>query len=81
MFVVFTGFASGFLPQPHKLLNNHSVALSWQRPAIADQKTEYVVHWYPVGYIERIQWIRVLNTTANITGKFDWMIRVKTSQN
>ncbi|XP_051752447.1 interleukin-12 receptor subunit beta-2 isoform X1 [Ctenopharyngodon idella] len=62
------GFASGFLPQPHKLLNNHSVALSWQRPAIADQKTEYVVHWYPVGYIERIQWIRVLNTTANITG-------------
>ncbi|XP_067230916.1 interleukin-12 receptor subunit beta-2 isoform X2 [Chanodichthys erythropterus] len=60
------GLASGFLP--HKLLNNHSVALSWQRLAIAGQVTEYVVHWYPVGYTDRIQWIRVLDTTANITG-------------
>ncbi|KAG1938533.1 interleukin-12 receptor subunit beta-2 [Pimephales promelas] len=59
---------SGFLLQPHKLLNNHSVALSWQQPAIAGHRTEYVVHWYPVGDIEGIQWIRVLHTTANITG-------------
>lgn len=75
MFIVFTGLASGFLQ--HKLLNNHSVALSWQRLAIAGQVTEYVVHWYPVGHTDKIQWIRVLDTTANITGKFDQMIRVK----
>lgn len=73
MFIVFT-VRSGFPQQPHKLLNNHSVALSWQRAAIAGHRTEYVVHWYPVGDIEGIQWIRVLDTTANITGKFDWMI-------
>ncbi|XDV35711.1 hypothetical protein PO909_005605 [Leuciscus waleckii] len=59
---------SGFLQQPHKLLNNHSVALSWQQAAIAGHITEYVVHWYPVGDIEGIQWIRVLDTTAHITG-------------
>ncbi|XP_067315993.1 interleukin-12 receptor subunit beta-2 [Pseudorasbora parva] len=58
---------SGFLQQP-QLSNNHSVDLSWQKPDIADHTSEYVVHWYPVGDIEGIQWIRVQGTTAKITG-------------
>nr|XP_021332417.1 interleukin-12 receptor subunit beta-2 isoform X1 [Danio rerio] len=57
---------SGFLS--HKSLSNHSIALSWPRLAIAGNITEYVVHWYPVGDIEEIQWIRVVDTKANITG-------------
>ncbi|XP_059426915.1 interleukin-12 receptor subunit beta-2-like [Carassius carassius] len=60
----FPGLVSGFLS--HRPLNNHSVALSWHKPAIAG--TEYVVHWYPVGNIEAIQWIRVVDSTAHITG-------------
>ncbi|XP_016335822.1 interleukin-12 receptor subunit beta-2-like [Sinocyclocheilus anshuiensis] len=60
----FPGLVSGFLS--HRPLNNHSVALFWHKLAIAS--TEYVVHWYPVGNIEAIQWIRVVDTTAHITG-------------
>ncbi|XP_043097614.1 interleukin-12 receptor subunit beta-2 isoform X2 [Puntigrus tetrazona] len=58
------GLFSGFTQQ--RPLNNHSVALFWQKLAIAGP--EYVVHWYPVGNIEAIQWIRVAGITANITG-------------
>uniref|UniRef100_A0A8C0Y0A3 Interleukin 12 receptor, beta 2a n=1 Tax=Cyprinus carpio carpio TaxID=630221 RepID=A0A8C0Y0A3_CYPCA len=60
----FPGLVSGFLS--HRTLNNYSVALFWHKLAIAG--TEYVVHWYPVGNIEAIQWIRVVDTTAHITG-------------
>ncbi|KTG47911.1 hypothetical protein cypCar_00001743 [Cyprinus carpio] len=66
----FPGLVSGFLS--HRTLNNYSVALFWHKLAIAG--TEYVVHWYPVGNIEAIQWIRVVDTTAHITGKFNWMV-------
>ncbi|KAF4112282.1 interleukin-12 receptor subunit beta-2 isoform X2 [Onychostoma macrolepis] len=60
----FPGLVSGLVS--HRPLNNHSVALFWHKLAIAG--TEYVVHWYPVGNIEAIQWIRVVDTTAHITG-------------
>uniref|UniRef100_A0A9J8BVJ8 Interleukin 12 receptor, beta 2a n=3 Tax=Cyprinus carpio TaxID=7962 RepID=A0A9J8BVJ8_CYPCA len=58
------GLHTGLLS--HKPLNNHSIALFWPKFDIAG--TEYVVHWYPVGNIEGIQWIRVVDTTAHITG-------------
>lgn len=70
MLFVFAGLVSGLVS--HMPLNNHSVALFWHKLAIAG--TEYVVHWYPVGKIEAIQWIRVVDTTAHITGKFNWMV-------
>ncbi len=73
---MFTDPASGFVS--HRPLNNHSAALFWRNLAIAG--TEYVVHWYPVGNIEAIQWIRVVDTTAHITGKFNWMVWVEKNQ-
>ncbi|XP_016431571.1 interleukin-12 receptor subunit beta-2-like [Sinocyclocheilus rhinocerous] len=60
----FPGLVTGLLS--HRPLNNHSIALFWPKLDIAG--TEYVVHWYPVGNIEGIQWIRVVDTTAHITG-------------
>uniref|UniRef100_A0A672MVD2 Interleukin-12 receptor subunit beta-2-like n=1 Tax=Sinocyclocheilus grahami TaxID=75366 RepID=A0A672MVD2_SINGR len=60
----FPGLVKGLLS--HRPLNNHSIALFWPKLDIAG--TEYVVHWYPVGNIEGIQWIRVVDTTAHITG-------------
>ncbi|KAK2889271.1 hypothetical protein Q8A67_014646 [Cirrhinus molitorella] len=50
----------------HSPLNNHSIALSWTK--FANAVPPYVVHWYPVENIEGIQWIRVANTKAHITG-------------
>ncbi|KAI7807683.1 putative interleukin-12 receptor subunit beta-2 [Triplophysa rosa] len=50
-----------------RILSNKSIALFWPMIAIAGNRTEYVVHWYPVGAKEKIQWIRVVDTTANIT--------------
>uniref|UniRef100_A0A8B9L2N9 Interleukin 12 receptor, beta 2a n=1 Tax=Astyanax mexicanus TaxID=7994 RepID=A0A8B9L2N9_ASTMX len=52
----------------HQILNDSSIALSWQRPNNAPE--EYLVEWYPVERKEQLQWIRVerhLHTT-NITG-------------
>ncbi|XP_052455675.1 interleukin-12 receptor subunit beta-2 isoform X1 [Carassius gibelio] len=60
----FPGLVAGLLS--HRPLNNHSIALFWPKLDIAG--TEYVVHWYPVGNIEGIQWTRVVDTTAHITG-------------
>ncbi|XP_073708492.1 interleukin-12 receptor subunit beta-2 [Garra rufa] len=50
----------------HSPLNNHSIALSWTK--FANAGTKYVVHWYPVENREGIQWIRVVDNKAHITG-------------
>nr|XP_055070079.1 interleukin-12 receptor subunit beta-2 [Misgurnus anguillicaudatus] len=51
-----------------QILSNDSIALFWTKPAIAGPKTEYVVHWYAVGDKEKLWWIRVMNTSIDITG-------------
>ncbi|KAF7711852.1 interleukin-12 receptor subunit beta-2 isoform X2 [Silurus meridionalis] len=61
-----------FLPYKvsHTPVNNHSVALSWPRPASADTVTEFLVEWFPVGKMQELQWIRVKRhlNTIHITG-------------
>ncbi|XP_056606599.1 interleukin-12 receptor subunit beta-2 [Triplophysa dalaica] len=58
------GFVLGVVS---RILSNESIALFWPMLAITGKRTEYVVHWYPVGAKEKLQWIRVVDTTANIT--------------
>ncbi|XP_051996821.1 interleukin-12 receptor subunit beta-2-like isoform X1 [Xyrauchen texanus] len=60
------GLVSGFVS--HNTLNNHSIALFWSTLAIATHRTEYVLHWYPVGRRDRLEWIRVVDTKAIIRG-------------
>ncbi|TRY77659.1 hypothetical protein DNTS_005804, partial [Danionella cerebrum] len=56
--------------QSYNILNHHSIALFWPKLAIGSNSTEYVVHWHPVGDKGTIQWIKVFDVAANITGKF-----------
>ncbi|KAA0712969.1 Interleukin-23 receptor [Triplophysa tibetana] len=58
------GFVQGVAS---RILSNESIALFWPMLAITGKITEYVVHWHPVGAKEKLQWIRVVDTTANIT--------------
>lgn len=66
MYFVFAGFVQRIMS---RILSNNSIALFWPMLATAGSRTEYVVHWYPVGAKEKLQWIRLVDTTANITGK------------
>lgn len=64
-----------------RIISNESIALFWPMLAITGKRTEYVVHWYPVGAKEKLQWIRVVDTTANITGKFNVICSINIKPN